>query len=111
MSITVCAPVTGAGTVGGGWGRAPRVAVATVDGGEITSWQEYDVGWDVAHDQGAEGTHHARIAKFLIEHKVRAVVTGHMGGGMQHMLDRMGIAVHMGAGGDAREAIRGAIAG
>ena len=77
--MIICTPVTPDGQTGGGWGKAHRVALATVADGAITDWQEIDVGWDTAHDEGTEGSHHARIARFLIENHVDVVVTGHMG--------------------------------
>jgi predicted Fe-Mo cluster-binding NifX family protein len=73
--MIVCVPVTADGQVGGGWGRADRVAVADVDNAGVT------------------------------EHKVTCVVAGHMGPPMEHMLGQMGITVRLGATGDARAAI------
>ncbi len=90
--------------VGGGWGRAQRVAVATVDTGELTGWAEHDVRWDLAHDEGTEGSHHARIVRFLRENGVEVVVTGHMGPPMARMLGTMGIRAVVDAAGDARAA-------
>lgn len=89
--------------VGAGWGKAPRVAVATVEGGTVTSWEEHEVRWDLAHDEGTEGSHHARIVRFLREHGVEVVVTGHMGPPMARMLTTMGIRAVTGVAGDARE--------
>jgi predicted Fe-Mo cluster-binding NifX family protein len=103
--MIVCVPVTGDGQVGSAWGKAPRVAVATVEAGGIAEWQEFDVAWDQLHDEGTEGGHHARIARFLMEHKVGMVVSGHMGPPMQQMLGKMGIGVRLGAQGDARAAV------
>lgn len=103
--MIVCIPVTHDGQVGHGWGRAERVAVADVRGGEITKWDEFDVGWGTQHDAGPEGQHHARIATFLKEHQVEAVVASHMGPPMEQMLARMRIAVRLGAGGKARDAV------
>ena len=103
--MNVCIPVTPEGSVGGGWGRAARVAVARVDGGRIVGWTEVDVRWDALHDEGTEGGHHARIARFLIDQGVQVVVAGHMGPPMATMLERMGIAVHLDATGDARSAV------
>ncbi len=102
--MIVCIPVDRTGQVDHGWGRVERVAVADVRGGEITKWDEFDVGWGTQHDAGPEGQHHARIAKFLQEHKVQAVVAEHMGPPMEHMLAQMRIAVKLGAGGKARDA-------
>jgi predicted Fe-Mo cluster-binding NifX family protein len=107
--MNVCIPVTPDGSVGGGWGRAARVAVARVDAGRILGWTEVDVRWDVLHDEGPEGGHHARIARFLLDQGVQVVVAGHMGPPMAHMLERMGIAVHLDADGDARGAVLAAI--
>lgn len=102
--MVICVSLGPDGQVGGGWGRADRVAVADVRGGEITRWEELAVGWGGLHDAGPEGQHHARIAAFLQEHRVEAVVTGHMGPGMVQMLAKMRIAVQLGVGGRARDA-------
>ncbi|BDO40716.1 MAG: hypothetical protein BGO38_16445 [Cellulomonas sp. 73-145] len=88
--------------VGGGWGRAPQVAVATIDGATIRSWEVHDVRWDVAHDEGGEGAHHARVVRFLRDNGVQVVVTGHMGPPMQNTLGKLGIRVVMGVIGDPR---------
>jgi predicted Fe-Mo cluster-binding NifX family protein len=102
--MIVCLPITTDGQVGGGWGRADRVAVAQVDNTGVSRWEEFEVGWGQSHDQDGEGSHHARIARFLTEHKVTCVVAGHMGPPMAHMLDQMQITVRIGATGDARAA-------
>jgi len=102
--MIVCVATTPEGDVGGGWGRADQVAIARVTGGRIDAWQEIETGWNALHDQGTEGSHHARIARFLREHEVQCVVAGHMGPGMQQMLGQMGISVVMGAQGSARDA-------
>ena len=90
--------------VGSGWGKALQVAVATVADGAVTDWQVHDVRWDIAHDQGAEGSHHARIVRFLRENGVQVVVTGHMGPPMQNTLGKLGVRTVMGVTGDARAA-------
>ena len=102
--MIVCVPVMPDGSVDPRWGRAQRVAIATVDGGAISSWQEFDVGWGTAHDSGPEGQHHARVALFLKEHGVQRVVADHMGDGMRTMLASMKIEVRLGAAGPARVA-------
>lgn len=107
--MIVCIPVTQDGLVDPGWGRADRVAVAEVAADTIDTWEEFDVGWGRLHDSGPEGGHHARIASFLKEHAVEAVIAGHMGPPMEHMLGKMGIKVHLGAAGRAREAMLGAL--
>ena len=86
------------------------MAVASMADGAVRDWVEHVVAWDELHDQGAEGLHHARVARFLQEHAVTEVVANHMGAGMEHMLARMGIAVHFGAAGDARTAVSAALA-
>lgn len=101
----VCIPLTADGRLDPRWGRAERVAVVRASGASgIESWQEFEVGWGRSHEMSGEGEHHARIARFLKEHGITTVVAAHMGAGMQHMLGRMGIEVHLGATGVARDA-------
>jgi predicted Fe-Mo cluster-binding NifX family protein len=109
-AVIVCIPVGDGGEVGGGWGRAHRVAVAEVTDGRVTRWEEHEVAWDEAHDTGTEGAHHARIVRFLKDQQVGAVVVGHVGAGMHHTMQKMGLAVHPGASGSAREAVLAAAA-
>ena len=109
--ITVCVPVGASGLLDPRWGRADRVAVTTVDEDGIGDWQEFEVGWSNLREAGTEGSHHARIATFLRDHKVEAVVADHMGPPMAHMLGKMGITVRLGAKGDARAAALSALGG
>lgn len=106
--MRVCVPVTADGQVDPRWGRADRVAVAEVADGDLTDWREFAVGWGTLHDQGTEGAHHARVARFLRDNEVQAIAVGHVGPGMQRMLDSMGIRLVAGLGGDARDAARAA---
>lgn len=106
--MILCAPVTAEGLIDPRWGRADWVALADVADGEIKDWQEVEVSWSRLHDEGAPGAHHARVVTFLREHEVEAVVVDHMGDGMVRMLDTMGLPVHSGATGDAREAVKAA---
>ena len=106
--MIVCVPVTPEGEVDPRWGRAARVAVARVEGGRIAAWDEHDVGWDVLHDVGTEGGHHARVATFLRDHRVEVVVAGHMGPPMAQMLANLRILARTGAQGDARAAVAAA---
>ncbi len=108
IEMVVCVPVTTEGLIDPRWGRANRVAITEVTAGRIGAWHEYDVGWDALHDAGTEGSHHARVARFLQEHHVQAVVANHMGPPMVHMLERMGGKIQLGVLGDAREAAIGA---
>lgn len=103
-SRTVVAVQVDGAVVGTGLGRAGVVAVAEVADGTVTAWTEHPVGWDVLHGQGAEGSHHARIVRFLREHGVQAVATGHVGAPMYHTLTKLGCTVLVGATGDARTA-------
>jgi predicted Fe-Mo cluster-binding NifX family protein len=102
--IVVCVPVAVDGLLDVRWGRADRVAVASVSHDGVSAWNEFDVGWGTLHDAVTEGSHHARIARFLLEHRVEAVVAHHMGPGMEHMLGKMGLTVRLGETGDAKEA-------
>jgi predicted Fe-Mo cluster-binding NifX family protein len=107
--MILCIPVTPDGLTAPGWGRTHRVAVATASGSDVSEWQEFDVDWDTLHDEGTEGAHHARVARFLIEHHIDVVVAEHMGPGMTRMLTTMGIHVSLGADGDARAAVLAAV--
>lgn len=102
--MRVCVPITADGQVDHRWGRAARVVVAEIKDGSIATWDEFVVGWDRLHDETTEGGHHARVARFLRDHHVEAVAAGHMGEPMVHTLERLGIAVHVGVAGDARQA-------
>ncbi|MBI3647688.1 MAG: hypothetical protein HY240_02865 [Actinobacteria bacterium] len=102
--MVICVPVTVEGLIDPRWGRADRVAIAETTGDGIASWQEFDVRWGSLHDAGTEGSHHARIARFLLDHHVETVIADHMGMPMVHMLQEMGLGVHLGAMGGAREA-------
>ena len=104
-AMKIAVPVTSTHTVDPRWGRAERVAVADVQDGAVTAWTEYDVGWGSLHDSGTEGSHHARIARFLREHEIQAVAVDHVGMGMQRMLTTMGIRIDTGHTGDARAAV------
>jgi len=106
--MKVCVPITADGQVDPRWGRAGRVAVADIEDGEIRGWQEFAVGWGTLHDQGTEGAHHARVARFLRAHQVQAIAVHHIGPGMQRMLGSMAIQVVTGLNGDARTAARAA---
>ena len=100
----VCVPVTDDDQVGHSWGKAPTVAIATVEDGTITSWRTEAVRWDVSHDEGTPGSHHARVARFIQDHAVTTVAAGHMGEPMQIMLTKLGVQVRLGVDGDARAA-------
>ena len=94
--------------VGGGLGRARTMAVATLNtADEITEWQEFQVGWDILHEQGPHGSLHAQIVGFMRDHDIAAVVSGHMGPPMVHTMMKLGV-LPLSAAGEARSAARDA---
>ena len=108
MSI-VAVPVTTTGQIHAGFGRAPLVATCRVENGECLDWTVHETRWDVLHDEGTEGSHHARIVRFMRDNHVTHVVGGHMGEPMQNTLAKLDIAVHLGFTGDAQAAACNAI--
>ncbi len=99
----VAVPIDEHGWVGP-WGRAHRVALAKVQDGAVTAWEELEVGWDALHDTGSEAAHHARVARFVKQHGVQVVAAAHMGRDMQAMLERMHLRVSLGNSGDGHHA-------
>jgi predicted Fe-Mo cluster-binding NifX family protein len=91
------------------WGRADWIAIADISDGKISDWQEIEVLWDKAHNEGTHGSHHARISKFLTSNGITMVVADHMGEGMLRMLDTMKITIALDASGSAKEAVLTAI--
>ena len=77
-------------------------------GGEVCDWQEFTLACETLHNQGSEGAHHARVARFLRDNGIQAVGVHHVGPRMQRMLDSMAIQVVTGLSGDARTAARAA---
>ncbi len=104
--MIVCVPIKLDGNVDPRWGRADWVAIADLQGREIKTWREVEVSWSTLHDEGTDGSHHARVVKFLRENGIETVVVDHMGDGMTRMLKTMEIPVHLGATGDARVAVQ-----
>ena len=102
--VVVCVPVDAGRQVDHSWGKATTVATVTVRDGAIVAWAEDAVGWDVLHDEGPHGSHHARIARFLLDRHARGVAASHMGPPMVTMLTKMGLVVDLGASGDAEAA-------
>ena len=92
------------GRVGGGLGGAQTLAVADVRDGAIASWTEIEVGWGALRGTGTEGSHHARIVRFVREHALEVVVTSGVGEGMRTTLGKLGVAVRTDLAGDARAA-------
>jgi predicted Fe-Mo cluster-binding NifX family protein len=99
--VRIAIPITPDGLVDGSWGRAPRVAVFDVDDGVVTNQHDFLVEWDRLHDEVGEGSHHARVARFLRDNTVDRVAAQHMGPPMAQMLGKMGIGTLLGVSGDA----------
>ncbi len=103
--MIVCVPVTSEGLVDPRWGRADVIALADVHDGTIGSWQEIEVSWSTLHDEGTSAQHHARVARFLRQNNVGAVVAHHVGDGMIRMLGVMKLQLFLNASGAARDAV------
>jgi predicted Fe-Mo cluster-binding NifX family protein len=103
--MIVAIPVSPDGQVGHAWGKAAVVAVAHASGGQVTSWTEHEVRWDLSHDAAGHGEHHARVVRFLREHEVTHVVADHMGEGMVRTLAQLHIQVSRPEQLDARAAV------
>ncbi|HWS58890.1 MAG TPA: NifB/NifX family molybdenum-iron cluster-binding protein [Actinotalea sp.] len=103
-AVVVAVPVTAERQVDHSWGRAPRVALVSVADGRVVGWTEHAVGWDVLHDEGAEGSHHARVVRFLRENGVGAVAASHMGAPMVRTIGKLGLRLLLDAHGDAEAA-------
>lgn len=109
--MIVATPVTAEGLSAAAWGKAHWIGVADVQDDEVVSWQVHEVAWDVSHDAGTHGSHHARIVRFLKEHGVQAVVVDHMGPGMQRVMATMGIPLLPASPGDAQASVLAAVGG
>ncbi|WP_316669568.1 NifB/NifX family molybdenum-iron cluster-binding protein [uncultured Propionibacterium sp.] len=83
-----------------GLGRAPRMAVAAVENGRVVDWRIEETNWDVLHDQGEHGRHHARIVRFMRQNGIDVAAAGHMGPPMINTLGRLGLAVVVGVPAD-----------
>jgi predicted Fe-Mo cluster-binding NifX family protein len=103
--VIIAIPVDADEQVAHGWGRAPRIAIATVTDAAIVGWQVHEVRWDLAHDEGTEGSHHARVVRFLKDNEVEMVVAEHMGDGMVRILGSLHVPAVLGAAGDARASV------
>ena len=106
--MIIAAAVEPDGSVGHSWGKAKSVVVATVEAGRVEDWRPYEVAWDLLHDEGAPGAHHARVVTFLRTHGVQMVLVDHVGDGMRRMLTTMGVDLRERIHGDARAAMRAA---
>jgi predicted Fe-Mo cluster-binding NifX family protein len=107
--MNIATPVTASGESAAAWGKAHWIGVATVEDGAVTAWQVHEVAWDVSHDEGTHGSHHARIVRFLKEHDIAAVVVDHMGPGMVQVMQTMKIPVLPASPGDAQASVLAAV--
>lgn len=108
--MIVVVPVAPDGQVGGHFGKAHLMAVANVQGGAVVDWRVEEVAWDVQHDLGTHGSHHARIVRFMVDNRVEAVCFIHMGPPMMNTLTKLGLTLLPITPGDAREQVAAAIA-
>ncbi|MCW5951111.1 MAG: hypothetical protein KIT69_02475 [Propionibacteriaceae bacterium] len=106
--MIIATPVTVDGRTASRWGKAHWIGVADVTGPRITSWTIHEVGWDDASLFG-RNRRHARIAHFLAEQEVGAVVVPAVGSRLAKLFDRLGIAVLPATPGDARESVLAAV--
>jgi len=107
--MRLATPVDATGQSGHAWGKAHWIAVAEVTDGAISDWQVHEVSWDVLHDSGTHGSHHALVVTFLREQGIEAIVVNHVGEGMQRMLATMNIPMLPASPGDAKESVLAAI--
>jgi len=107
--MNIATPVTATGQSGAAWGKAHWIGVATVEDGAVSAWQVHEVAWDVSHDEGTHGSHHARIVRFLKEHDIAVVVVDHMGPGMVQVMQTMQIPVLPASPGAAQASILAAL--
>jgi predicted Fe-Mo cluster-binding NifX family protein len=108
--MNIATPVNEAGESAAAWGKAHWIGVASVEGGAVTAWHVHEVAWDVSHDEGTHGSHHARIVRFLKEHDIAAVVVDHMGPGMVQVMSTMKIPVLPASAGEAKASVLAAVA-
>jgi len=108
--MNIATPVTETGQSAAAWGKAHWIGVATVEDGAVSAWQVHEVAWDISHDEGTHGSHHARIVRFLKEQDIAAVVVDHMGPGMVQVMQTMRIPVLPASPGDARASVVAALA-
>ncbi len=108
--MRIATPVDAEGNTWPAWGRAHWVALATLKDYQVVDWQVEEVGWDVSHDAGTHGSHHAEVVRFLKDNEVGAIVVDHVGPGMERMLVTMGIPLLQATPGDARASVDAALA-
>lgn len=102
--MNVMLPVNADGTVELRFGRAHFVAVAEFDGDQLTNWTVDEVNWDVLHDEGTHGHHHARMVRYIKEHNVERIGFVGMGQSMMNTLNKANVLLfQIDAGDNARQ--------
>jgi predicted Fe-Mo cluster-binding NifX family protein len=108
--MIVATPVDSVGNSAKEWGRAHWVAVAEVIDDVIVSWSVDEVAWDASHDEGSHGSDHARIATYLRDKGVQAIVLDLDRPPMIRMLAAMGIPTLPPTQGNAKASVLAAVA-
>lgn len=112
------------GMVNAHFGRANKLAFATIENKQIISWEEVAAPFAETHghdhhhehehgyhhhdhDHNHEhGHHHQAIKNFLVEHQVDLVLLDHAGPGMQKVINETDIKIVIGAKGNAKDAVQ-----
>lgn len=106
---TVCIPLNADGTIHDRLGQANSVAICQVEGDRVSDWTEIVVDWDTTYGVDVLGVHHPRVIRFLQEHQVQAVVADNVCDIMKSTLPTLGVTVHAGVTGDARQVVASAV--
>lgn len=106
--MIIAIPVLEDGTVDPRWGKAHTVALAQVEKDQLIGWSDIEVNWDVLHDEApSEGSHHARVVRFLQDNNVEAVILNHAGAPMMNTMQKMGLVIATDAEGNAKDVVAG----
>jgi len=121
--VKVAVAVLPNGMVNAHFGRANKLALATVENGQISKWEEVEVPFaeshgdhDHHHDHDHHDhehhhapDHHEGIKNFLVEQGVDMVLLDHAGPGMQKVMNETDIKIVVGAKGNAKEVVQAVI--
>lgn len=115
------------GMINAHFGRANKLAFATIENDQITNWQEVDVPFedthgdhDHHHDHNHDHEHghghhhhspghHEGIKNFLVDSQVDVVLLDHAGPGMQKVMNETNIKIVVGAKGSAKDSVQALI--
>ncbi|WP_339063671.1 NifB/NifX family molybdenum-iron cluster-binding protein [Tepidibacillus marianensis] len=111
------------GMVNAHFGRANKLALATIENGQISNWEEIEVPFAETHGDHDHGhdhnhdhhdhhhapDHHEGIKNLLVEQEVDMVLLDHAGPGMQKVINETTIKIVVGAKGNAREVVQAVI--